>query len=304
MWTLLNTPNATSPVTRGEVDEPSPEPDEAVIEVRAFSINRGELALLRKRDEGWRPGQDVAGVVSAAARDGSGPAVGTRVVGLAEQAGWSQRVPVPTTRLAALDDQVELAEAATLPIAGVTAWRTLHLGPALHGARVLVTGASGAVGRFQVELAAQKKAEVTAVAAEHHHDALHALGATETVTTPGDAATPFDLATESVGGDSLTQTVTRATPGATIVLLGNSSGHPTPISLYDFVGHEGTRLQTYFSYASQQHAGPDLRLLTDEIAADRLHPHIAHRTSIADIAPALDAMTHRRVHGKIIIETA
>jgi NADPH:quinone reductase len=62
------------------VGDPRPGNGEALIAVRAFSINRGELDLLRTRTDGWRPGQDVAGVVVEPAADGSGPAAGTRVV--------------------------------------------------------------------------------------------------------------------------------------------------------------------------------------------------------------------------------
>jgi NADPH2:quinone reductase len=62
-----------------EVEEPDPAPDETLVEVRAFSINRGEPSLLSNRPEGWQPRQDVAGVVARATADGSGPSQGTRV---------------------------------------------------------------------------------------------------------------------------------------------------------------------------------------------------------------------------------
>src|SRR5436309_13374412 len=60
---VVNTPSAPMPVELREVGEPEPAADEAIVEVRAFSVNRGELALLDIRPEGWRPGQDIAGVV-------------------------------------------------------------------------------------------------------------------------------------------------------------------------------------------------------------------------------------------------
>jgi NADPH:quinone reductase len=73
MLALVNTPSAPIPVELREVAEPVPMPDEAIVEVHAFSLNRGELALLAGRPEGWRPGQDIAGVVVQPATDGSGP---------------------------------------------------------------------------------------------------------------------------------------------------------------------------------------------------------------------------------------
>ena len=140
MLAVVNTPSAPIPVELREVGEPEPAADEAIVEVHAFSVNRGELALLGIRPEGWRPGQDIAGVVVQAAADGSGPKEGTRVVALADGGGWAQRVAAPTARMAALPDNVSFASAATLPVAGLTALRTVRLGGALLGRRGAAAG--------------------------------------------------------------------------------------------------------------------------------------------------------------------
>jgi len=121
-----------------DAPEPTAAPDEAIIEVHAFSLNRGELSLLANRPEGWRPGQDISGIVVKAAQDGSGPKEGTRVVALVDGAGWSLRVNAPTTRIAEIPEEVSFAAAAT-PVAGLTALRTLRYGGPLLGRRVLVT---------------------------------------------------------------------------------------------------------------------------------------------------------------------
>src|ERR1041385_2141827 len=82
MKALVNTPKGATPVELRDVPEPAPQPHEVLIAVHAFSLNRGELTLMRIRPEGWRPGQDVSGVVLQAAADGSGPKAGTRVVAI------------------------------------------------------------------------------------------------------------------------------------------------------------------------------------------------------------------------------
>ncbi len=110
-----------------DAPEPTAAPDEAIIEVHAFSLNRGELSLLANRPEGWRPGQGISGIVVKAAQDGSGPKEGTRVVALVDGAGWSRRVNAPTTRIAEIPEEVSFAAAAT-PVAGLTALRTLRYG--------------------------------------------------------------------------------------------------------------------------------------------------------------------------------
>src|SRR5439155_7604613 len=138
MKALVSTPDEPGYVALREVADPQPGPDEAVVRVHASSLNGGELRLLASRPEGWRPGQDIAGVIARAAADGSGPAAGSRVIALAEQAGWAEAVAVPTDRIAVLDDRVGFAEGATLPMAGSTALRTLRLGGNLLGKRVMV----------------------------------------------------------------------------------------------------------------------------------------------------------------------
>ena len=146
MLAVVNTPNGNEPVEIREVPEPEPAPNEALVEVRAFSLNRGELRLFQIRPEGWRPGQDIGGVVVKPAANGSGPDVGARVVALTDNAGWAERAAVPTHRMAVLSDNVLLEEAAALPVAGLTALRTLRHGAPLLGKRVLITGAAGGVG--------------------------------------------------------------------------------------------------------------------------------------------------------------
>ncbi|MGH3668462.1 MAG: alcohol dehydrogenase catalytic domain-containing protein, partial [Acidimicrobiia bacterium] len=86
MKALVNKGEGGMSVELSEVPEPSPSPNEALVDVRAVAVNRGELRLLRARPSGWQPGQDVAGGVIEQASDGSGLPVGMRVVAWPEQA--------------------------------------------------------------------------------------------------------------------------------------------------------------------------------------------------------------------------
>ena len=300
MLSAVNAPEEASRIAFTQTDAPAPKPNQVLVEVRAFSVNRGELSLLKARPAGWRPGQDVAGTVVAAAADGTGPAVGTRVVAKAEEGGWAEHVAVDVQELAALPDSVGFTDAATLPIAGVTAIRTLRLGGDLLGRHVLITGASGAVGRFQIELATARGALVTAVARAEHSAALRALGAVEVVPEISAADGLFALISESVGGLSLTAAISRAEAGATVVVVGTSSGEPGTVSIYDFIGHEGVRLQSFLSYASGPF-GPDLERLVALLRDGRLHPEIGFGDDWSALPAALDALTERKISGKAVM---
>ncbi|TPN94709.1 zinc-binding dehydrogenase [Mesorhizobium sp. B1-1-5] len=288
-----------------EVDHPNCNGNEALVAVHATSLNRGELRLLGIRPDGWIPGQDIVGIVERAAADGSGPTAGTRVAALVDQAGWAERVAVPTDRLAVVPDAVSFAAAATLPVAGTTALRTLRHGGDLAGQQVLITGASGAVGRFQVQIAREQGASVTAVASARHHDDLRGLGAGQVVGSIELAEGPFSLITESVGGKSLADAIERIAPGGTIVMFGSSSGELTPIGFRQFVpGHEGARLQTFAYYTSGSAIGADIAALLDLVAAGRLETRVAMTVPWADIGRALDALRQRSFSGKAVVTMA
>lgn len=304
MKALVNRGEGGQAVDLADVPEPDPGPNEAVIAVAAAAINRGELRLLAMRDKKWRPGQDVAGTIVKPAEDGTGPTGGTRVVAWPEQAGWAERVAVPTTHLASLSDDVTFSQAATLPIAGVTALRALRLGGDLSGRRVLVTGASGGVGRFAVELAANAGASVSGVSRnERRSEGLASLGADAVFETTEESTGLFDLILESAGGGSLEASIQHVAPGGTIVVFGNSAGQPSEISFANFRGHPGSKIEAFFVYESGEPPtyGEDLRLLADLIAAGELHPQIGLELPWTEANAAFIALSNREVNGKAVL---
>lgn len=297
MKAIVNNPDGPVVTT---VADPRPGSDEALVAVRAFSVNRGELALLQTRTGGWRPGQDIAGVIVEPAADGTGPAAGTRVAALAEQAGWAELAAVPAGRLAALPPEVSTEHAAALPLAGLTALRTLRFAGDLLGRRVLVTGASGGVGRMQVQLAAAAGAEVTAVARPEYEKELLALGVSAVVADPSAADGLYHLVTDWVGGASLAAGLAKVTPGGTVV-LGAGSTEKTPLSIYDFFGHEGARVVGYLSYAYPEPPGPDLATLAGLAAVGRLDPGVSLTLPWTRLPDALAALAERRITGKAVL---
>lgn len=279
-----------------EVSAPEPAPDEAVVAVEASSVNRGELALISMRPEGWAPGQDVAGVVIHAAADGTGPAEGARVAGLAEQGAWSEQVAVRASRLAELPSNVSFDAAAALPMAGLTALRTVRLLGSVIGRRVLITGASGGVGRLQTQLANRSGAEVQALS--RSGEVPSAARTLPDISTAG----PVDAALESLGGDILTEVISTLRPDSTLVWFGNSLGQTTALSIYDFIGHEGARLVTYFSYtADATEDSRDLNTLLALVSDGQLDPGIAAAHPLTQAGDAVQQLHEGGVGGKIIL---
>ncbi|HLZ26523.1 MAG TPA: zinc-binding dehydrogenase [Chloroflexota bacterium] len=304
MRALVATGNAQIPLEMREVDEPSAAAGESVVEVRAVSINRGELRLLASRPSGWRPGQDIAGVVVRAAADGSGPPVGSRTVGLVDQAGWAQRVGVPASRMAVLPEGVSFAQAATLPVAGLTALRALRLGGTLLGRSVLVTGATGGVGHLAVQLAARSGARVTGISrTPEGGKALLQAGDVELATDIQALSGPFDLILESVGGQSLTAALRLVGRDGTVAVFGNSSGEDSAVSFGVFGGHPHAKLYAFFVYESGEPPtfGADLGLLAREVAAGRLQPKVGLEVSWRDPTRALEALRQRNLEGKAVL---
>jgi NADPH:quinone reductase len=278
-----------------------PSRGEVLADVRAFSINGGELRMLGTAADGWRPGWDFAGILQSDVE--GGPRAGARVVGIRRGETWAERVAVRQGRLAELPEGVSFAQAAALPTAGLAALRMLRLGPAILGRRVLVTGASGGVGRFALQLASLGGADVTALvgSSSRRADGLRELGAHEVVASVEQLRGRFDLILESVGGDTLGRLVTMVDPGGTLVMFGNSSGDATTFNVRDVYNDALVRLQGFELFYGIEPFGRDLGYLASLVAQRRLDPQLADELPWEKMATALERLRDRAVAGKIAL---
>jgi NADPH2:quinone reductase len=284
-----------------DLPEPEPGAHEIVVDVRAFGVNRGELFLLQQRADGWRPGQDLAGVVVHAADDGAGPPVGTTVVGVADGAAWAERVAVPSHHVAALDDAVSVTAAAALPIPGLTALRALRLGGAVLGRSVLVTGATGAVGTLAVQLAAASGARVTAqVRGPQRAQGVADLGAERVVWELDDTTGPYDVALDGVGGPVLRAAVHHMAPGGIAVTYGTMAG-PAELGLADFRPAPLARVVGFFHHLPEDTKGEDLGILAALVADGRLRPQVGVTRDWTDTRRVLDLLANGQVDGKAVL---
>ena len=271
-----------------EVAEPVPAGDEVLVEVRAFSINRGELRMLRTAADGWRPGWDFAGILRSDV-DG-GPKIGSRVVGVQRGGTWAERVAVPQSWIAELPTNVSFAEAAALPTAGLTALRTLRLGPAI-------------LGRFAIQLARLGGAEVTALVSgtSARTAGLRELGADAVVSDVGQLRGRFDLILESVGGDTLGHLMAIIEPRGTLVMFGNSSDVPTTFNVRDVYNDALVRLQGFELFYGGEPFGRDLGYLALLVAERKLDPQLAGELSWEEVPEALERLRNRDAPGKLAL---
>jgi NADPH2:quinone reductase len=303
MRALVAAPEHPDGIELRDVPEPERSPGEVVVAVRATSINRGELNRLREAPDGWRPGWDVAGEVIETT-DEAGPPVGARVIGFSDFGAWCERVALPVDRVAEIPDALDWARASTLPVAGLTALRSLRLGAVLPGDRVLVTGAAGGVGRLAVQLAHASGGHVTAVVGRPERaEGLAALGA-GAVAIGLDELEPasYDVIVEGVGGSSLARALALVARGGTVVSIGNASREPTTFLVNDFYPQHARLHGFWLDDTLEQRTGiGDLQYLAREVLEGRLETRVDFEVGWEDAAEALRRLGDRELAGKAVL---
>ncbi|MFG1703592.1 alcohol dehydrogenase catalytic domain-containing protein [Nonomuraea sp. M3C6] len=229
-----------SVIRHDQVPTPRPGPGEVLIEVAATSFNPSEVGLraglLREVLQVDLPhtlGWDLSGTVVETGAGVTGPAPGDRVFGQVTGAAAEYAI-APASLLVRAPESIPLADAAAIPVAGLTAWQAIHEHARVtREQRVLINGAGGAIGMFAVQLAKLAGATVTATASPRSAAAAQRYGADEVIdyTTrpfPGGmdvvlnlAAIPDEAATALAGLGRTVVTVATPIEGGTHFITRN-----------------------------------------------------------------------------------
>ena len=289
---------------------PSAAPEEVLVEVKAISLNRGEVKrALTVTPSGTCPGWDFCGIVIDRREVLNAPPIGSRVVGLVGGGAWAARVNAPLQSIAMVPDGVSDAQAASLPVAGLTALHALRKGGLLLGKKVLVDGATGGVGQFAVQLAAAAGAHVFAhVRRANQADQIDvSTGATVIIGESLEAARPFgpfDLVVDGVGGATLSAAMTMLARHGSCVTFGATDGAPVTFDNGAFFRASGTSLRSLIlndELASTEPASEGLALLLDLIVKGDLHPRIHVEADWSDIDDIARGLIERHFQGKAVL---
>ncbi len=308
MKSVVATPGAQGSLTIGEAPEPNPDSNEAVIKVGCFSLNRGELRRAEAAAAGTQIGWDTVGTIETPARDGSGPKAGTRVVGFSRRMqGWAEKVAIPTADMAPIPDAVSDADAATLPVAGLTALYSLERCERLLASRVLITGATGGVGYFACQLAKAMGAHVSALARREDQSAfLKDLGVDEVIVSPDgeglDRHGLFRAVIDGVGGPVLGKLIQRLDGSGRVIIYGVSAGPETPLAVRDLFIADG-RVEGLFLYreTDREAASKGLARLMSLLADGRLKTHVDIDDSWETIGATAAKLIDRSFPGKAVL---
>lgn len=306
MKAVIVPPEKPGQLVIGDVSPPEPQRGEVLVSVAAVSLNRGEVRMSGNPRPNWRPGWDFAGVVA----EGQGSlAAGTRVVGIARSGAWAEQVAVPVDQVAAIPDSVTFAQAATLPVAGLTALHALIKGGFLLERPFLVTGATGGVGDFAIQLAKLGGAFVVAHVRRPDQEAqVREAGADAVVV--GDRLTdasqygPFALILDSVGGQILGDALEIVEEGSKIVSIGTSAGNSVTFNADLFYGKGMTSLYGMYLFdelKTVEAASIGLARLAGLVAKGKLKPRIALEAPWTDVDVVATKLLERSYPGKAVL---
>lgn len=296
-------------VARRSIQMRAPFSNEAVVRVTAFSVNRGECRRAEMATEAIQIGWDFVGVVDRPAEDGSGPKEDQRVVGFSPRMeGWAEKIAINTDYIAPIPDGVSDTQAATLPVAGLTALHALDEGRSLVGNRVLVTGATGGVGVFAVQLSRLAGADVFAqIRRPEQRSFLEALGdSTPLISSEGEGieeAGPFRLVIDGVSGGVLNAGIRALDAHGVCVCYGVTSAPTIDLDVRSFMTTGMARIVGFYLYDKSTTAPPSEHLgrLLRLMAAGKLQCPVEREADWSETDAIVRGLIDRTFSGKAVL---
>ena len=281
------------------VPDPRPGPNEILVRVAGASLNPVDWKQRSGALRAFMPlklpailGRDAAGTVEAVGPGVTAFKAGDRVLGRVPGGGYAERVAAPLDAWAPVPERLELADAGALPLVVLTgAQLAEEATDARPGETILVTGATGSVGRAALFAAKARGAKVIAGVRGKHRAEAEKLGPDGVAVIDDDAGIaalpPLDGIADTVGGETIQKLLARLKPGGK---LGSVLGEP-----------EGAKQKGFRVHAFLTRSDPKrLAELAQAVADGKLVIPIARRFPLAEAAAA-HTLAERGVDGKVLL---
>ncbi len=302
-----------------EVRLPVPDRGDVLVRVGAASVHLGDYFVLTgepymvrlafgfRRPRQGIPGRDLAGVVAAVGKDVTALRRGDQVFGWSTMGTLAEYACVPASNLVPAPANLSMEEAAAVPTSGMTALQALRdVAKVRPSQTVLVTGASGGVGSFAVQIAKAFGAEVTGVCSTRNVDFVRSLGADHVVDyTTADftrAERRYDVILDNVEAQPLAAARRALTPTGTLIPNSGRGGRwigplGRIVTARLLSGFTRQRLKPFLSTEKRE----DLLTLADLLATGRVTPAIDRTYPLDEAADALRHVGEGHTRGKVVI---
>jgi NADPH:quinone reductase-like Zn-dependent oxidoreductase len=305
-----------------DVEKPVPKDDQVLVKVRAASLNALDAYLIRdswlgrlmfglRKPRDTRLGRDVAGQVETVGENVAGFKPGDEVFGicrgsLADYACASERALVMKPA------NVTFEQAASIPLAGLTALQGLRNGRIQAGQKVLINGATGGVGTFAVQIAKSFGADVTAVCSTRNVDLVRSIGADHVIDYTKEDFTKsdqrYDVIFDNVANHSFAERRRVLNPKGICVLAGmGGAGIKTGEALGRIAGNlflarglSSFTDQKFAQYMTKM-SKDDLIMLGDLVQTGKISPVIERTCKLSDAPGALRLFDQGHARGKVVI---
>ena len=305
-----------------EVPKPQPRPGEVLVRVRGASPNPWDWHYMRgmpyisrlaggaglRRPKNTVLGSDVSGEIEAVGAGATRFQAGDEVFGFVGFGGFAEYVAVPEDFLGLKPANLTFAQAATVPLAGMTAIQGLRdVGEVRAGQRVLIIGASGGVGSFAVQLAKSFGGVVTGVCSGRNAELVRSLGADHVIDYTHEDVTrsdqTYDVIFQLAGTTSPAAFRRILTPSGTLVLSsGDSTGRLIgPMNRMVKAAALSTFIRQDLRPLTTKRSREDLELLRTLIEDGTLTPVIERTYDLSQTAEAVRHLETGRVRGKLAI---
>lgn len=281
---------------------PEPKSGEVLVEVQTAGVNPIDWKIRNGAGERMglklpiMLGGEIVGTIEQIGEDTSSFKVGDTIYGMVKVGGFAEYAIAKITDIALKPDNIDSKQAAAIPLGGLTAWQAIFdLANLSSGQRILITGASGAVGSLAVQFAKVKGAYVIGMASGHNEEFVRGLGVDEfidyTKQNFEEIVSDVDVVFDTVGGDVFEKAHQTLKKGGTLV---TAVAFPNEDKAQEF----GIKVARVFCKPNSE----QLSQISELVKSDKIKVRISDVLPLSEVKKALNISETRQANGKIVLQ--